>query len=45
MKTELIKSIVKVGNSAGVVLPREWYGGEAIVKLVKIILEKMDVLE
>ena len=30
-----VKKIVKVGNSAGVVLPREWYGGEARVELIK----------
>ncbi|MEK6878176.1 MAG: DUF2080 family transposase-associated protein [Nanoarchaeota archaeon] len=33
---EIIKKIVKVGNSAGVLLPKEWQGGEAKV----ILLEK-----
>ncbi len=32
---ELVKKIVRVGNSAGVILPIEWYGGEAVIKLVK----------
>ena len=32
---ELIKSIVRVGNSAGVILPREWLHGEARVELVR----------
>lgn len=32
---ETIRKIVKVGNSAGVILPRDWYGGEAKVELVE----------
>lgn len=32
---ELIKPIVKVGNSAGVILPKEWLNGEAKVILVR----------
>jgi|SRR3989344_3044387 len=32
---ELIKSIVKVGNSAGVILPREWLNGTAKIELVE----------
>ncbi len=32
---ELTKHIVRVGNSAGVILPREWLHGEARVTLVK----------
>lgn len=32
---ELIKQIVKVGNSAGVVLPKEWLHGEARITLLK----------
>ena len=35
METELIKSVVKVGNSAGVILPKEWLNGRAQVKLVQ----------
>lgn len=35
METELIKSVVKVGNSAGVILPKEWLNGKAQVKLVQ----------
>lgn len=35
MKNKLIKPIVKVGNSAGVVLPKEWYGGKARVELIE----------
>jgi len=32
---EMIRRIVRVGNSAGIVLPKEWYGGEAKVELIK----------
>jgi predicted nucleotidyltransferase len=43
---ELVKQVVKVGNSAGVVLPREWLNGMARVELVrKPINIKKDVLE
>jgi len=43
---ELIKPIVKVGNSAGVILPREWYGGEARIELIeKPFNLKKDILE
>ncbi len=46
MEQELIKPIVKVGNSAGVVLPKEWLGGKAKIKLVKKPINiKKDVLE
>ena len=31
---ELIRSIVKVGNSAGVILPKEWLNGKAKVELI-----------
>jgi predicted nucleotidyltransferase len=31
---ELIKPIVKVGNSAGVILPREWLNGKAKIELI-----------
>lgn len=31
----MIKKIVRVGNSAGVILPRDWFGGEAKVELIK----------
>lgn len=33
--TELIKPIIRVGNSSGILLPRLWYGGEAKVELIK----------
>lgn len=46
MKQELIKPIVKVGNSAGVLLPREWLDGKARIELVEKPLNiKKDVLE
>ena len=32
---ELVKSIVRLGNSAGVVLPKEWLHGEAKITLLK----------
>ena len=35
MKKTIIKQIVKLGNSSGVVLPKEWEGGTAKVELVK----------
>lgn len=35
MESSLIKPIIRVGNSAGVVLPIEWYGGEARIELIK----------
>ncbi len=42
----LIRQIVRVGNSAGVILPREWLNGKARVELVeKPINIKRDVLE
>jgi predicted nucleotidyltransferase len=43
---ELERKIVKVGNSAGVILPREWLNGVAKIKLVEKPLDiKRDVLE
>lgn len=35
MESNLVRRVVKVGNSAGVILPKKWYGGEARVELVK----------
>lgn len=32
---EIVKPIIRVGNSAGVILPREWLNGEARVTLVR----------
>jgi predicted nucleotidyltransferase len=46
MKQELIKPIVRVGNSAGVLLPREWLNGRARIELVEKPLNiNQDVLE
>ena len=46
MKQELIKPIVKVGNSAGVLLPREWLNGKARIELVEKPLDiNSDILE
>lgn len=46
MSQELIKSIIKVGNSAGVLLPIEWYGGKAKIELLEKPLNiKRDVFE
>lgn len=43
---ELLRNIVRVGNSAGVILPKEWYGGQAkVVLLQKPISIEKDVLE
>jgi predicted nucleotidyltransferase len=46
MKQELIKPIIKVGNSAGVLVPKSWLDGEAKVELISkpINIEK-DVFE
>ena len=46
MEQHLIRKIVKVGNSAGVILPREWYGGEAKIELIEKPLDiKNDILK
>ena len=42
---ELIKPIVRVGNSAGVLLPREWLNGKAKVELIEKPIDiKKDLL-
>ncbi len=46
MKQELIKPIVKVGNSAGVILPKNWINGKARIELIEKPLDiKKDILE
>ena len=46
MKQELIKPVVRVGNSAGIILPKEWLNGKARVELVEKPLNiKREVLE
>ncbi len=46
MGNELIKQIVKVGNGAGVILPKDWYGGRAKIELLEKPLDiKKDILE
>ena len=46
MEQELVKQVVRVGNSAGVILPREWLNAKAKVKLVGEPLNiKKNVLE
>ncbi len=46
MKQELIKPIVKVGNSAGVILPKSWINGEAKIELIEKPIDiKKDILE
>lgn len=35
MELQLTRPIIKVGNSAGVLLPKEWLNGEAKVKLIE----------
>ena len=43
---KLVRRIVKVGNSAGVVLPREWLNGLAKVELIEEPLDiKKDIFE
>lgn len=49
MKQELIKPIIGLGNSAGVVLPKEWYGGKARIELIEkpfnIQKETLEILQ
>ncbi|MDO8467528.1 MAG: nucleotidyltransferase domain-containing protein [Nanoarchaeota archaeon] len=46
MTEVLIKETVKVGNGAGVILPRSWYGGKVRVELVENPLDiKKDVMK
>src|SRR3989344_4149417 len=47
MKNEIIKQAFKLGNSAGVLLPREWNGRKVIVKLIdkSITEEVLEMLE
>ena len=49
MKQELIKPIVKVGNSAGIILPKEWLNGKEKVELIEtpkdIKKELLEVLD
>ena len=43
---ELIRNIVKVGNSAGVILPREWLNGKARIELFEKPIDiKKDIFE
>ena len=42
----IIKKIIKVGNSAGILVPKKWYGGEAKVELIKKPLNiKEDIIK
>jgi len=46
MKIEIIKPIIRVGNSAGVLVPKEWINGSARVELiVKPLNIRKDILE
>lgn len=46
MEPELIRPIVRVGNSAGVILPKKWVNGRARVELISKPLDiKSDVFE
>jgi len=46
MLQELIKPVVRVGNSAGVILPKNWINGEARIELIEKPLDiKNDILE
>ena len=46
MTQELIKPIIKVGNSAGVLLPKNWINGKARIELIEKPLDiKKDLLE
>jgi len=46
MEQELIRPIVRVGNSAGVILPKNWIDGKAKIKLIQKPLDiRKDILE
>src|SRR3989338_11049278 len=46
MIRELIKPIVRVGNSAGVLLPKNWINGKARIELIEKPIDiKKDILE
>lgn len=46
METELIKPIIRFGNSSGVLLPKEWLNGKAKVKLIQKPLDiKQEILQ
>jgi len=46
MNIEVVKPIIKVGNSAGVLVPKEWINGSARVELITKPLDiKRDILE
>jgi len=46
MEQKLVRSIIKVGNSAGVLLPKRWLNGEARVELISKPLNiKKDIFE
>lgn len=46
MKQELIKPIVRIGNSAGVILPKNWIYGKAKIKLIQKPLDiEKDILK
>ena len=46
MEQKLIKHIVKVGNSAGVLIPKKWLGGTAQVEIIKKPLNiKKDLMD
>ena len=46
MKQELIKPIIKLGNSAGVILPKMWLNGKARIELLEKPLDiKRDIFE
>lgn len=46
MKNKLIKPVIRVGNSAGVLVPKEWINGSARVELItKPMNIKKDILE
>lgn len=46
MKNSLIKPVIRVGNSAGVLVPKEWINGSARVELIEKPLNiKKDILD
>lgn len=43
MKQELVKQVIKVGNTAGVLVPREWLDGKAKITLIDKPLDLIEI--
>ena len=46
MENELIKPVIRVGNSAGILVPKAWINGKAKVELIsRPVNIKKDIIE